>query len=141
MAHSSKSARLPRTYIIALIDELPPSTLPRGTKRRRLSMRGFGSVSYAQSQLDLKSLDQATGVVISRRRWSRPASISRTRASGSDDRRLAITHPDDPAPTTMKSYIGLPPQLDSTRKRARSLCAEPGAGSNDGEAFVRSGGN
>ena len=92
-------AQLPRTYICALRDELPPSVFPRGQNIARPSRFGCGSVSYAQSYLVLNSLLNAAGMWISNFLSGGPASRSNTRQSGSSLSLPASTHPAEPAPT------------------------------------------
>src|SRR5215510_16018420 len=87
--------------------EEPPSILPRGTGTRRpLSPSPAlpGSAVYIQSVSGFRCMDaHATGIDDTAGGRS-PASISATRHDGSSERRVAITAPAEPPPTTMKSY-------------------------------------
>ncbi len=88
--------------IIALIDEQPPSTLPRHAGRRRPSRPGSGSDSSGHTYFgSVATRVKAMGM--GPKRWSslRPASSSSTLTFGSSLRRAATTQPAEPAPTTM----------------------------------------
>ena len=85
-----------------LTDDEPPMTRPRGHDMRRPSIPGSGSVSYAQLYLvPASGYANAEGMWMKRLRSGGPASSSRTLTSGCSVRRLASTHPAEPAPTMM----------------------------------------
>ena len=84
-----------------LIAELPPSPLPRGHHRRRLSRWGSGSVQKPQfdGPLALISSPTPAGMRTSMEVFAPPASSSSTRHEASSVRRAASTQPAEPAPT------------------------------------------
>ena len=84
---------------MAFIELEPPSDLPRGMYSDRPSTCGSGSVVKSQSSLVWNWFANAAGILMLGERSLPPASIRRTRTDGSSDRRLARTHPADPAPT------------------------------------------
>ncbi len=84
-----------------LIELVPPSVLPRGHCSRRPAVPGSPSLMKFQLMRGLLSTRSTpAGMWIHGSRSGGPASSSTTRAPSSE-RRLATTHPADPAPMTM----------------------------------------
>ena len=84
-----------------LMDDDPPSSLPRGMGTRRLPVASSGSEEYSQFAAGF-SIRRAKPTGTRDHGWlSRPASSTSTLYLGSALRRLATTDPADPAPTTM----------------------------------------
>src|SRR5579859_4630378 len=107
-----------------LIDEEPPSTLPRGQNTLRPLAPASGSVSKHQlTDGSAKVLPKPSGMWIQRLVSSPPASSKITRVPGSSERRAAIVQPAEPAPTTMKSAspmvsgVSCPAAIFSSRAR------------------------
>src|SRR4051794_5107285 len=87
-----------------LMDDDPPSTLPRGQKMLRPPAPASGSVSKHQfTRLSAKVLPNPRGMWIHIFLSSPPAFSSTTLVDGSSDRRADMTQPAEPAPTTTKS--------------------------------------
>ena len=83
-----------------LIDDEPPSTLPRGQCIRRPPRCGSGSVSYCQLYLAMFiGIDSALGIWISTDRSEPPNSSTSDAVRRPRVSRSASTQPADPAPT------------------------------------------
>ena len=85
-----------------LIEDEPPSPLPRGQCMRRWSRNGSGSDSKNQLKRGMfMGIDRAVGIWTRMWRSEPPASSSSTRTSGSWLSWSASTQPAEPAPTMM----------------------------------------
>ena len=84
-----------------LIELVPPSVLPRGTKIGRPSIFSCGSEKNRQLTLRwLGSRMMPAGTWMKGLRSGGPASSRQTETDGSSVSRLAITAPAEPAPMT-----------------------------------------
>ena len=81
------------------MEEPPPSTLAWVYRRTRPFKCLCGTVDQPQEAMPLVILAKPAGTWMSGCRSGPPASIRVTVTSGSSDRRAAITHPAEPAPT------------------------------------------
>ena len=85
-----------------LIDPEPPITRPRGSGTRRPSRCCCGTVVKPQPNFGLMiAQPTAAGIVTNGWRSEPPASMRQTRFAELSDKRLAMTQPAVPAPTTM----------------------------------------
>jgi len=89
-------------WTMPLMEDDPPSNLPLGQDRRRPPRWGSGSDSKPQLYLFMfMGMESAVGMRMSGLASEPPYSNSNNFVSGSSVKRLASTHPADPAPTTM----------------------------------------
>src|SRR5215469_8711743 len=103
-----------------LIDDDPPTTRPWFTVITLPSRPGSGSVRKLQSYGPFSSFGARIGTSISRTSSAGPASTSSTDTDGSADRRAAITHPAEPAPTiTWSNDVALSPALTRHLRRVQ----------------------
>jgi hypothetical protein len=87
-----------------LIEDDPPTTLPRAHSIGREPSSGSGSEKYIQSFMRCRNnRGQPSGMWIQGLRSQPPASSSSTLTEGSSVSRSASTQPADPAPTMTKS--------------------------------------
>ena len=93
---------LPRTQHMPLMEEDPPSPLPRGRLTSRPPRPGSGSVFIPQlKRFVFMGIDKAAGMSTMTAFSEPPASSTRMRRLVSSPRRLASTQPAEPAPAMM----------------------------------------